>query len=369
MPTQNLLLRSEEFDNASWTKSGGGDVVPTISANTADTLAPNGTQTADKFTDGNQAGVAVSLVLQTHTEVANGALVTASCCIKAGTKTFVALAGDDAVASGSFNLTTGAFVVDGGLKGIGVVSLGNGWWKCWITWNRSYANTARLRIYMESALSVTGYRGDGTGTFYLWGAQIEQADGPGDYVAATSAVVNTGAPANKRLPQNLLLRSNDFGSASWTKNTGVTATSNSTDVTDPLGTTTSSKIVYDGSGTAGVGRIYQLVTTSGGRQYAQGVWLRTASGTATLRLSDDSAAGTSVPFTVDTTWRFFSFSSTAVAGVGYYSEIKSPAADNSAFTVYAWHSQLEQSDAPGDYIGTAAAGTAVNVVAPAKHRI
>ena len=44
----NLLLRSREFDNASWTKGGGGTAsIPVITAN--DAIAPDGTLTADKI--------------------------------------------------------------------------------------------------------------------------------------------------------------------------------------------------------------------------------------------------------------------------------------------------------------------------------
>lgn len=44
----NLLLRSAEFDNASWTKSGGGTgIAPVVTANAA--TAPDGTVTADQI--------------------------------------------------------------------------------------------------------------------------------------------------------------------------------------------------------------------------------------------------------------------------------------------------------------------------------
>lgn len=46
-PTTNLLIRSEAMDNAAWFKDGSAGA-PTVTANTSDVLAPDGTQTAEK---------------------------------------------------------------------------------------------------------------------------------------------------------------------------------------------------------------------------------------------------------------------------------------------------------------------------------
>jgi hypothetical protein len=59
----NLLLRSEEFDNASWAKSAKGDgVLPVVTAN--QTIAPDGTLTADKvdFVRGTASAGNASLI-------------------------------------------------------------------------------------------------------------------------------------------------------------------------------------------------------------------------------------------------------------------------------------------------------------------
>lgn len=66
----NSLLRSEEFDNAAWTKGQGAGQQPTITANTNEVLAPDGTQTAEKFVFSALTGTQGSQVFQSVTVTA-----------------------------------------------------------------------------------------------------------------------------------------------------------------------------------------------------------------------------------------------------------------------------------------------------------
>lgn len=72
----NLLLRSEEFDNASWAKTN-----TTITPN--DAIAPNGTQTAERL---NATTASTARTYQDVTVTA-GVSYTASIYAKAGTST------------------------------------------------------------------------------------------------------------------------------------------------------------------------------------------------------------------------------------------------------------------------------------------
>ncbi len=155
----NLLLRSEEFDNASWTK-----VAVTVSANA--TAAPNGTTTADKLiiNNGESAGYAAQSLSFT-----SGTTWTASCFVKAGEVSdfrFVF----EAAAFGSnlnavFNLSTGV-VASFTAGSASIQALPNGWYRCIAT--ATTTATASASIQFRSV-----HAGNGTDGIFVWGAQLE----------------------------------------------------------------------------------------------------------------------------------------------------------------------------------------------------
>ena len=72
---------------------------------------------------------------------------------------------------------------------------------------------------------------------------------------------------------NRLLRSEEFDSAAWTKNTGTTITPNA--VLAPDKTLTADAIVYDGSGAPGAFRVFQTIAApASGVSFTASVWLR-----------------------------------------------------------------------------------------------
>jgi hypothetical protein len=79
----NLLLRSQEFDNASWARNA-----ITVSANTTATTAPDGTSTADKFVE--NSGTSVHNNAQTITATSS-TTYTVSIYAKAAERTWLAL--------------------------------------------------------------------------------------------------------------------------------------------------------------------------------------------------------------------------------------------------------------------------------------
>ena len=72
---ENLVIQSQTFDNAAWTKAAGGTgSVPVVTAN--DALAPDGTLTADKVVFNAGAGTTTSdqsLITSTSITVTPGA--------------------------------------------------------------------------------------------------------------------------------------------------------------------------------------------------------------------------------------------------------------------------------------------------------
>lgn len=89
----NLLLRSQEFDNAAWTKvSGGNGADPTVTANAA--VAPDGTTTADEivFNRGaSNVGGDISFLSQVSISTVSAAVYSGSIWLRSNTPCSVLL--------------------------------------------------------------------------------------------------------------------------------------------------------------------------------------------------------------------------------------------------------------------------------------
>ena len=180
----NLLLRSEEFDNASW-----GVLNVTVSANTQ--VAPNGTTSAETITDVNgvtsaNVGCFQSIVLADSTTYAM------SCYVKAGTKTTCRVgirdkAGTNILAN--FNLTAVSTTVGNAVSST-IQDAGNGWYRCTaICASLTGATSQRGLVFMDTG----SYTADGTGTIHVWGAQLEAGAFPTSYIPTTTAAVTRSA--------------------------------------------------------------------------------------------------------------------------------------------------------------------------------
>ena len=243
----NLLLRSEEFDNASW--SGAGGAV----ASAGSSIAPNGTATADTLTDTNGT-TASPFVFQTVTLV-DSTTYTMSCYLKAGTKSTARLGIRDKSGAGllsNFDLSAGTTTIGSAISS-SIQSVGNGWYRCIVTAGSSTGVTSqRALIYIDTA----SYTADGTGTILVWGAQLEQSSTVGEYIPTTSTINSaprfdhnpTTGESLGLLPEeaktNNLLQSEDF-SSTWTSS-NIAVTTNS--VVAPDGTTTADTIAPPADG-------------------------------------------------------------------------------------------------------------------------
>lgn len=275
------------------------------------------------------------------------------CCayvkVRVGTKSIIAIATENAATIVSFNCSgvVKGDVLNGASYVVEYDCFSDGTWvTCYVVFKSQGLGYDQARFYMLDSVAALTYVGDGTGTIdFCEPGLVKMAGVPADHVSTVAQAVNTGKPPLLDRPYNALLQSNTMGNASWTKGTGVTATSASADVTDPLGTTTANKIVYDTTGVADGARMFQACTvTIGGHWY---VWLRTAAGTATVRIGTNAEFGTVCAVT--TTWTAFKFNPT-VAATGVY--LYGASGDDSAFTIYAWHAQVGLSTEAGTYAET-----------------
>jgi len=175
----NLLLYSDEIDNAAWTK-----MRTTVTANAA--VAPDGTTTADKVVESVTAGA--SYVASSFTFTAQAYV--GSVFLKAGEKTQVRLQITDTggVVSGAdvtVDLVSGAVS-----SGTGTIQdCGNGWHRVSVTGTPA-AGAGSLRVLLAGT-----ELDDGTSGLYVWGGQLETGSVAHSYVKTTSATVSRAADA------------------------------------------------------------------------------------------------------------------------------------------------------------------------------
>jgi hypothetical protein len=259
----NLLLRSEEFDNASWTKQSS----VSVSANT--TISPDGALTADTVTADQSLGIFQSVAATVSTTYTN------SVYVKAGTATAMMLRDDTGAGRHIvFNPSTGVITATSGtLVSSGSQALNNGWYRYFMTYVAD-ATTVRGIIRPNSAGSAQ--------TFIAWGAQIEQASALGDYVPTVAAI--NSAPRFDHKPTtgeslgllveeartNLLLQSNQFDTTWTNSNSSDTAAAG----TAPDGTNTAWELkdTLDASPTAHT--IQQSVSFTSGITYSLSLWMK-----------------------------------------------------------------------------------------------
>jgi hypothetical protein len=187
----NLILRSEEFDNAAWfpfnlNAFGSGSV-----ANTSGTLDPYGTNVADYIQE-NTAAAAHSLIAIFAGNV-SGTTYTLSVFAKAAERNIVNLlnnAGGGGQAN--FNLTTGVATLINGVSA-SMQNFGNGWYRCILTYTSSINGNHNLQVRICDAAGNTSYTGTGTSGLTVFGAQLETGSVATSYIPTVAATATRNA--------------------------------------------------------------------------------------------------------------------------------------------------------------------------------
>jgi hypothetical protein len=398
---ENLLLQSQAFNEAVWTKQSVG--LP-ITPNTE--VAPNGTTTAESII--LSVGAGIHAVIQTASAFSGGRV--ASLFVKAGTHPYVQIAfNGDSTPWANFDVTSGSGAVGstGSNQTASIVDAGNGWYRC-IVYTTSTTATNFYVTFVDSSTSVRlqNWTALGTETIFVWGAQLEQRSAVTAYTPTTTQpitnyipVLLTAASGVARFDHNpttgeslgllveeqrsnLLTYSDDFANAAWTK-TRASITSNT--IVAPSGELTGDKLVEDttASNTHSADQFVTVVTNTdytfscyvkaAERSQIQLFAFHAASGTnntegvifnlSTLTVgTDTSAAQRNTITAVGNGWYRISgvFKNQIDTGTSYQIRMIDNSG-NSSYTgdgysgIFIWGAQLEQASFSTSYIPTVAA--------------
>jgi hypothetical protein len=184
----NLNLYSEQFNNAAYSINQG-----TISTNQA--ASPDGNTTAESLAA--SAGTVNPYAYQAVTTVTSS-VYTFSIYVKKNTHDFVQIV-LNGVANGfaNFNISSGVVgtLGAGGSATSSIVNVGNGWYRCIITYTAAGTTSAGYISLIGSATAGRGatFTAAGTESVYLWGQQLELGSFATSYIPTTTAAVTRSA--------------------------------------------------------------------------------------------------------------------------------------------------------------------------------
>jgi hypothetical protein len=331
----NLSLQSEDFSNAYWVKTSC-----TITSN--ESTAPNGTLTADLWTNTGSPGVIENSITKDTT----ARTYTSSLWVK-GTLTQLTVSLDDGTTVNrgrvQYNLSTnvvGTVFNDGLFTNTSgtLTRFPGGWVRVTMTTTTSSGITIRLRPFFS-----------GTGsTARIWGAQVEEGAFPTSYIPTTTATVTRAADVASITGSNfgvtrtnLLVRSEEFDNASiWT--TGGSITRNANADTAPNGTLTADQLIFAAADIS----LLQTVTITSGISYAVSIWIKGTVG-ETIRFTANGIPGGS-NVTLTGGWTRYSFVGTSNSTSGSLNI--STFGGATARNIYVWGAQLEVGSAATPYI-------------------
>ena len=170
---ENLLLYSEELDNAAWTASN-----VTVTANSI--RSPDGQTTAELLNDADAGNAGT--VLQAVTVPNDAKNYTLSVYLKQGTAAITRLLLAFSGGSGASLAVDVTWAATPSVSTGTLEDIGGGWFRFHIT----LANTAAADTVCTVTIYPAGATASATGTVYAWGVQLSQNDGRIGYALTTA---------------------------------------------------------------------------------------------------------------------------------------------------------------------------------------
>lgn len=211
----NAILRSSEFDNASWTKTAS-----VATANNA--LSPLGALEADLIAE-NTANSEHS-VSQGSLSVVSGKYYVLDVYVKAAGRSIAIQFGTGFTGSptSKFDIRTleadRKVIITDAAGAVGSAEAVGGYFRCRaIAQATSTTGSASVKIYLMNDSAATSYTGDNVSGAHLWGASFRNRDTSNDYVATTTAAVLTQAASR----QSFLVSATGSSGISMSKPTAI----------------------------------------------------------------------------------------------------------------------------------------------------
>ena len=364
---ENLLLRSNEFDNAYWSKSDSS-----IVTGQAD---PNGGSNAFKVVE--NTNTAYHRIFGNYTMV-NGNVYTTSVIAKAAGRNYLTLSNNVSAGTCIFNLTNGSVSLqESSVISASATSLGGGWYRCEMVAAGDKSGTYNVFIGCDDDGVIAPYTGDGTSGVFIYQSQLELGLVATDYIETGASTAQAGiledmprldysggasCPSLLLEPQrsNLIRSGEYFGD--WTLQGGGTGSTpvleaNTNDTLSPQGKYNAYKVTLDaGSGTTTSDESIMYISKSGltsGSNHTASVYLKGAVGGEEVIVRDTE--GSYKKWTLTTEWARYDY--TQVAAAPSYATsfgIRQGVAGtiNSDAVVYMFGFQSELGSYPTSYIPT-----------------
>lgn len=190
----NRLIAPEDITSLSWTPVLGDPVANTIAA-------PDGTMTGDTMVDDASTGTGTVRIQQGPSGAAlvDGSPYHVSCFLKPLGLDWVliSLAGYTPLSIYAyFNTTTKEFgTVGADNDGVGIEYDADGWVRPYISFTPSADVAGVLRVYPAAADNDLTVPVDGSSSFYMWGATVDDGAIPAPYVS--EAGITVGASSDR----------------------------------------------------------------------------------------------------------------------------------------------------------------------------